>query len=526
MVNRKTAEEDIVAEDGGEEDGIDLKKIKTLAGFFFRAASRRRRRTLAYAAIPVVLAMGLALVLPKTYTVDMRILAQRNVVLPSVEDPGHTAIPAEEPTKGVVDQVMKRDNVIALIKQLDLAAKWDETRPPALRVKDSFTRLLHGPLSEDEKVRALVGIIEQRLSVQTDQDSITFTADWPNGEMAYALVTTAFKNFIDERYDAEVDVFAERLKILDMRSQLIAHNVDAAIVDLTKLEEAKKRPAAAPEPPEPKGETGSPAAVREVASPARDVAAASRAAASAYDTARQLEQIRTQVRALEEERHHRSTEAEAQLADARASLGPLNPTVLALKQKVEALNEPSPQLEALRAQEKALVEELAASGPRAGDTGTVRSAGGGGGGGGGRNLGGIAPLLGISPDIRDMLERDDPATAYARSKLQAASSEYNDMLSRTQLAKVQLEFAQASFKQTYSVARPAEVPRKPRKPNVMIIMAGGLAVALLIGFVVPGLRDLASGRFIESWQVESNLDLPLLGEFTAPDEFDAVRDRT
>jgi uncharacterized protein involved in exopolysaccharide biosynthesis len=525
MVDRKTAlEEEDVSEEGGGEEGFDLKKLKTLIGFFLRSANRHRTRVLAVATIPFLLAVCLAFALPKTYTVDMRVLAQRNVVIPSVEDPGHTSAPMEDPTKGVVDQVMKRDNVIALIKQLDLVSKWDSTRPPVLRGKDTVIGLLHGPPSDDDKIRALVGIIEQRLSVGTDQDSISFTADWPNAEMAYALVTTAYKNFIDARYETEVNVFAERLKILEMRSQLIANNVDQAIADMTKLELAKKRGAAPPEPAEPKGEAGT--GPREVApASARDAAAAAAAsrAASAFDTARQLETIRTQVRTLEDERHRRATEAEGQLADAQASLGPLNPTVLALKQKVEALNVPSPQLESLRSQERALVEDLAASAPRSSDPAVPVRVGGGGGGGGGRNNLGLAPLL--SPDIRDMLERDDPATAYARSKLQSASAEYSDMLSRTQLAKVELDVARESFKETYSIARPAEVPRKPRKPNVPVILLGGLVFGLLVGFVIPGLRDLASGRFIEPWQVESNLNLPLLGELTAPDEFDGMRDR-
>jgi uncharacterized protein involved in exopolysaccharide biosynthesis len=524
MVDRKTAlEEEDVSEEGGGEEGFDLKKLKILVGFFLRSANRHRARVLAVATIPLALAVCLAVALPKTFTVDMRVLAERNVVIPSVEDPGHTSAPMADPTKGVVDQVMKRDNIIALIKQLDLVSKWDSTRPPVLRGKDAVIGLLHGPPTDDDKIRALVGIIEQRLSVTTDQDSISFSADWPNAEMAYALVTTAYKNFIDARYETEVDVFAERLKILEMRAQLIANNVDQAIADMTKLELAKKRGAAPPEPAEPKGESGTGA--REVAPASAQNAAAAAAAsraASAFDTARQLETIRTQVRTLEDERHRRATEAEGQLSDAQASLGPLNPTVLALKQKVEALNVPSPQLESLRSQERALVEDLAASAPRSSDPAVPIRSGGGSAGGGGRNMG-LAPLL--SPDIRDMLERDDPATAYARSKLQSASAEYSDMLSRTQLAKVELDVARESFKETYSIARPAELPRKPRKPNVPVILLGGLVFGLLVGFVVPGLRDLASGRFIEPWQVESNLNLPLLGELTAPDEFDGARDR-
>jgi hypothetical protein len=217
--------------------------------------------------------------------------------------------------------------------------------------------------------------------------------------------------------------------------------------------------------------------------------------------------------------HRRRTEAESQLADARTTLGPMHPTVVGLSQKVEALSDPPRELSTLRDQEKGLVERLAASVPRTGTaTGATPTGGGGGGGGGGRLSALPAAAVGMSSELRDLLARDDPPTAYARVKLQTTSQDYNETLVRLHLAKVELDIARAAFKNTYSVSRPAEYPTKPRKPNVPLLLIAGLVGAALLAFVGPGARDLLAGRFIEPWQVEMTLHLPVLGQLPPPSD--------
>ena len=63
--------------------------------------------------------------------------------------------------------------------------------------------------------------------------------------------------------------------------------------------------------------------------------------------------------------------------------------------------------------------------------------------------------------------------------------------------------------------RPAEVPTKPKKPNTLLIVIGGLASALVLFFAVPGTRDLLGGVLLESWQIETRLKLPVLGELSS-----------
>lgn len=74
----------------------------------------------------------------------------------------------------------------------------------------------------------------------------------------------------------------------------------------------------------------------------------------------------------------------------------------------------------------------------------------------------------------------------------------------------------AAFKYQYSVVRPPELARAPSKPNVPLVLFATVFLSALLTFLVPGLVDLWTGRFVESWQVERTLNLPLLGELTPP----------
>ena len=63
---------------------------------------------------------------------------------------------------------------------------------------------------------------------------------------------------------------------------------------------------------------------------------------------------------------------------------------------------------------------------------------------------------------------------------------------------------------------PAEIPKKPRKPNVFLVSLGGVVAAVLLAFGAAALADLRSGRFIEPWQVRRKLKLPVLGSINLP----------
>src|SRR5215472_8915833 len=159
------------AHDEGE-DSIDLAKLRLFAAFFLRAPRRRPKTAIAFSLVGVLITIALAAFLPRVFTSDIRVLAHR-VVLPHDSGP-----PPPDPAAGASDDVMKHDNLVTLVKQLDLVARWDVSRPPALRFKDTVMSWVFGAPSSEDKARALVGLLEKNLTISPDHASITFSVDW------------------------------------------------------------------------------------------------------------------------------------------------------------------------------------------------------------------------------------------------------------------------------------------------------------------------------------------------------------
>jgi Sec-independent protein translocase protein TatA len=365
----------------------------------------------------------------------------------------------------------------------------------------------------------MVGTLEKHMFVSVDppSNSMTLGVDWPNAKDAYDIVSTMYATFIASRYASEVSMFADQLRVLNMKKDLAASDVDAALTELTKLEQAREKELeAASETTVAAIDGGAPAAFRGSMSGARPARPSALASSPDLDVARTLGEVRSKVKNVETEQNRRATEADAQLADARAALGPLHPTVVALTRKAEAAREISPELASLRVQEKQLVQRLADSAATAPNPAPASPAWTPLPAGGPAQAPQTSPDLRMATDLHNILtNHEDAPTTLARAKLAAASQQYNDLLGRTQASSVELDVARSSFKEEYSVVRPPEIPTRPRKPNIVLIVIGGLVGALLLFFAVPGARDLLGGVLIEPWQIETRLKLPVLGELSS-----------
>src|SRR5262249_32964806 len=153
----------------GDEDEFDLDRLKELLGFVVRAPRRRKRLSAAVLVVTLVVGFLVAQYWPRSYNCETRILAQKNLVLPALDNPTR-AVPhdADAPTKNAADSILKQDNLVAAVKQLDIIDRWEATRQPILRFKDKvFGGLSKKP--EDERLRDMVGLLQTRLLVGSDE---------------------------------------------------------------------------------------------------------------------------------------------------------------------------------------------------------------------------------------------------------------------------------------------------------------------------------------------------------------------
>lgn len=420
---------------------------------FVGAALRRRRWIALSLFLPIVAAAALYYRYKSpVYRVEARILTQRaSTILPGV------GAGDDLPGRSAWDLVHRRDNLVALIRVAKLleGEGVDTRRPLVARLLE----VLRPPeiARQEEPLDALVRILDKRLEVNVEGGAIELRLDWPDAEHAYQIVQGAVQNYLEARHVQEVTSVDDVIAQLEGRTARLKADLDAAIAAA-----AARRPAA-PRVATPRSRLPSEELVR----------------------LRSLVESKARaVRDVEEYRSRRLAELESQLAQARAKLSEAHPTVVALQRDVEALDHDSPQLRALREEERRLRGEYVAGLEREGLTTAALEA----------------------PPIDPGTHREeDPRVRDLRLQ-------YEQMNGRVTTVRVELDAARAAFKYRYEVVWPPKIPTEIHSPKPALVLGGGVLVAVLLALLAAVGPEILSGRIVERWQVERVLGVPVVGE--------------
>jgi uncharacterized protein involved in exopolysaccharide biosynthesis len=462
------------------QDEFDFTATKEMLALILRAPLRRPKLALVIFASVMLLATIAAVSASPTYQAQAAIVVQKNAMLPTFGDAAKN-VPSNEidPAVGVFETVKGRQSLISLAQQTHLVEK---TKIPS-----------NAPLSTDEdRLQAVVKVLERKLTVTSDGATVNFVADWSDPQTAYDLVSAAVHNFLDGRTAAEVAIVSDAIDLLEEHAKSEREGIDVAMDEFLRLKETWKAPAASRAPVagsnQPRtGETVGPAQQAEIA--------------------KRLDEKKQQIKEMQEDRRRQLSELNAQMAGVLGTLTPSHPTAIALRRKLDAFSAEPANLTALKNEERSLLNELASiEGPKDGARASAAALG-------------VLSTRGSgasSVASKQDLEIVDPASAMALSKLQSRIRKYEDFMDQISAAKLQLDLARNAFKYRYSVFKPAELPTSPKYPVRLLIMVGGTFLAAFLAAIVGVLLDLASGHFVEPWQVKRKLNLPLLGEVTRP----------
>lgn len=491
-----------------EPELFDTKLGRQIIGFVFRGV--RRHRLLSLAAFLGVMALGVAaaVFLPRSYHAEARLLANNNELIRALGNP-RSALRSDDPTRAARELIYAHDNLVSLIKQTNLLKAWDETRPVVVKVKDKVVHLFTGEPTEEERVDAMVGLLEKRLQVGTDQQTVTIAIDWHDAQTAYLLVDTAQQNFLETRHVTEMTAISEALSILELHGAQLQKTVDESLRELERVREVRRKGSAPARPP---GAGEAPPVVIERPPEPAPEREPERPSATEQELAQLKFLLNSKKRALadlEDFRSRRVTELTAQLQEQRVQYAEQHPIVLDTLSRIEAMKLDSPQMAQVKADIDQLEQEYKRKGGKAPDS-----------------------LIEPSPRPRPTTQRRpasqgpaelslqdlayDPLVEFAHNNLRTATAKYEELLMRIDSARIEQDTARAAFKYRYSVVRPASVPKKPEKPNVVMVLVGSFLFALCCALVVGGLRDWLSGRLVEPWQVERALGLPVLSQVKAP----------
>jgi uncharacterized protein involved in exopolysaccharide biosynthesis len=503
MIDR--AEDALNGGEGDEEGGFNLEVAKEVLGFVARAP--RRHPMLAGTTFFAIASLGVtvALTMPKSYNSTAHLLSQKTAMLPALGNPN---LPLREgdfaPTKDLADVIRRRENVEEIVKEGNLVERFKATRSPALQLKDRVYNAVLGPQTDDQRLHGLVGVLEKKLTITSDDNSVTISVDWPDPSAAYTIVTLVQKNLIEAKYDTEVAMIEDTISLLEDHAKQELDQVDSALADFKGLQSAglPKAPVTdTPAPSTPSGPRAAPAAAAPTPRP--------RAAPDA-DLTDALQEKRQQIKTFEDDRKRTLDGLKQQLMQAQLTLTAMHPTVVALQQKVDDFSQPSPELARLKAEERAIVMQIGAatdSVPAGGAAGSVARTG----------VPGAAAVAGAPASAAPQREPyEDPALAAPHERLSRAIGRYQDVMARIEGAKLQLDISRTAYQYRYRVITPAEVAIAPKKPISQIVGFASVLGAILIAYLAAALSDWSKGVILETWQVRRMLKLDVLTELDPP----------
>ncbi len=487
---------DEIGQDEGGAAQPDL--LKSYVAYGIRAIRRRRVLAIVLGVAGVVLTVIAVAVWPRTFHCEMKLMAQRSSVLSTDVN--------TNPLSNASDVIGRHENLLAVVKQTELARRWEQHRPPILKAKDAVMETVRGKPSEDDMVNVLANYAGTRLWASVAENTLTIGADWQDGETAARLVEAAHQIFMESRHAAEISTIQEKIAILDGHAAKAKEEIDRLAEQLQRLGEERL------------AEAGK--AVREVDVPGVSsgaVAVAPRRSVRAAEPDESLpalkEELETKKRTiteLEGDRNRRLLEAQAKVAELQLRFTPSHPSARAAEQTVAMLSQESPRVAALRTEVKSLEamikERTAASKP---------DVAGFGGGGPGRPSSGAQSGEALSSEIMKLLEGGSSIDPAVNTQLQGAVSKYAALRDALGNARVDLDTAQAAFNYRYKVIVPPEVPSKPSKPKIPVILGFGILGALLLALLVPVAAELRRGVIVERWQIYQ-IQLPILAELKYP----------
>lgn len=395
--------------------------------------------------------------------------------------------------RGVREFVMSRENLLSIARETKLLESWEATRPWPLRWKDKLQAAVLGPLTDREKERALLELLEKAVSVEIeDNSSIRFRVQWRDPELAFRMTELAQRNLLRMRGDASIQAVSRGVVLLEDELRRAEAAIDPAVSEVARLLEKVRAEAAAQR----QATSRAPRRVATLAAIPHD--AGMGAGAPPSDLAERLEELRRAERELLEPWQRHNAELKLRLAELRSVYGPEHPLVRQQEAKLSAAAAAPPELADIKQRQQALMASVAAlsSQPSVPQPSATPS-----------------PVHAITalPHASSEREPEAPEVAAARARLESALGKVRELNERLDAARLEIASESASAGHRYVVVQAAEFARKPIKPKRPLLYAGAVVLALLLGLLAGAARELASGRMMASWQVRA-LGLEVLAE--------------
>lgn len=447
--------------------------IGSIVLFVLRAPLRHKGLAAACFFLAVGAAVAALAVFPFKYRSDAVVLARPNPLTGALSTGVNREL--DTPTRFAREALLKRENLKELAKATHLVERYMAERPYAVRAKQKLLKALAGrEPTPEQRLEGLVDTLEDRLIVNVDKETVTLSFQWWSPQIAFEVVQGALQNFLETRHASEIKTIGEAISILESHRAQLEGEINARIAKLEKQRDQDR---------------GASRVARATAIVAggsdRDLARLESTLAARRQAASDLESFRRQ----------RLAQVQAELAQQQSMYAPDHPAIASTKRVLATLSQPSQQAEELASE----IDELEQQVQRR------RSSSGG----------GAAAAGSVATQVEEARERygnQDPRTEFELRQLELLLDQHWNLMGRINQSRLEMETAQAAFDQRYSVIAPPQVPGRPVQPYGLLFTVGGLFGGIALALFATTVADLRRGVVLERWQVEQQLELPVISE--------------
>jgi succinoglycan biosynthesis transport protein ExoP len=422
---------------------------------------QRRYYVLACLALSLVIGVGLAFGLPRTYRSTATLLVQSQDLPTTIVDaPTNGAV--EQRIARIREQVLSRGDLIQLIEQNDLYEKERRSQPLSKVIEKMRHATTVGALSSD---------IGQQSNTQNNTIAIAMSYDYPDPAKAQAVLQSFVTKFLNMSSADVEDQASVTVRFLQDQ----ATKLQGQIADIEgKITALKERNGAA------LANTGAP--------PLIDTGSFSAQITSLQNDNRQL---------VAQSRHPAQSNnalaaAEAQLAAAQAQYNDSHPDVIAAKERVNQLRKISQQ----SGSDNSIQEQIAANNQAIHELMGQRDA---------TLARANAAMAGQSraPAIEEQAMQLENQATTLRTQYQSVSENLLKAQNSSRMASEQRA-------ERLTLVEPANLPDHPFSPNRLLLIAAGTVGGLGLGLLLALGLELVN-RPIRSPRQLEHLGLPVIG---------------
>jgi hypothetical protein len=184
-----------------------------------------------------VLAVVASFAAPDLYLADSATLVNEPLIVHWLANPAARVPESRAELTDIQELLLSREKLVATVKRTGLMDHWDDGRPWALRQKDRLMALLKGPVSDEDKLEALVKMLERRLHVRVDGSKVLISAEWGTPQLAVAIVESQVGALAQLRVQREMKAVEAAALALDDQYGAVKLEMDARVL---RIEQASK----------------------------------------------------------------------------------------------------------------------------------------------------------------------------------------------------------------------------------------------------------------------------------------------